>query len=227
MRRNVKFLNQQKLFVTGLMIGLVILVAYLSITLFKDTPTGTFLPGVHYIELDKPYKTRGNKIEVIEFFSYACIVCYRFDPMIAIWAKENEDIVKFLRSPLSGNETWRRMAQHYYALERLEALEDNHDSFFHAVHKKKLTISSPARLAKWAEEQSILEYEEALQSIYIKSKLTSADQLARRLKIASVPALLVNGKYSITISDKVGTTRMLEILDYLVKKDLNLEASVE
>ena len=227
MRRNVKFLNQQKLFVTGLMTGLVILVAYLSITLLKDTPTGSFLPGVHYIELDKPYKARGNKIEVIEFFSYACIVCYRFDPLIAVWAKENEDIVKFRRSPLSGNETWRRMAQHYYGFDRLEALEDNHESFFHAVHKKKLTISSPARLAKWAEEQSIPEYEQALQSIYVTSNLPSADQLARRLKLASVPALLVNGKYSITISDKVGTTRMLEILDYLVKKDLNLKASAQ
>ena len=227
MKRNAKFLKQQKIFVGGLATGLVALFVYLSIIIAQDIPAGKFVPDVHYIELDKPYQARGNKIEVVEFFSYACIVCYRFDPLINTWAKENENIIRFRRSPLSGNETWRRMAHHYYALERLDALEDKHEHFFYAVHEKNLNISSPARLTKWTKEASIIGYEQAVDSNFVKSKVKSADQLARRLKIASVPALLVNGRYVITISDKVGTTRMLEILDFLVKKDLNLTSSVQ
>ena len=95
------------------------------------------------------------------------------------------------------------------------------------MHEKNLNISSPARLTKWTKEASIIGYEQAVDSNFVKSKVKSADQLARRLKIASVPALLVNGRYVITISDKVGTTRMLEILDFLVTRDLNMTSSVQ
>ena len=117
------------------------------------------------------------------------------------------------------------MAQHYYALEKADALEDKHENFFYAVHEKKLNISSSAHLAKWTRDELIEGYEKAFNSIYVKRKVTFADQLARRLKIASVPTLLVNGKYIITINDKVGTTRMLDILDYLVKKEVNTTSS--
>ncbi|MAI41959.1 MAG: hypothetical protein CMP95_05840 [Gammaproteobacteria bacterium] len=223
-KANSKFLKQQKVFVGLLLTGIVILLVYLSVIVAQDVPLGEFVPGKHYIELEENYRVRGNKIEVVEFFSYACIVCYHFDPLITDWAKENENIVEFRLSPLPANETWRRLAQHYYTLERLDVLEEHHKKFFFAVHEKNLNISSPARVAEWAKEQSIIGYKEAASSLYVKRRLAAADQLARSLKIASVPTLLVNGKYVITITDKVGSVRMLEILDYLVEKELILSS---
>jgi hypothetical protein len=47
-----------------------------------------------------------------------------------------------------------------------------------------------------------------------------ADQMGRRLLVASVPTIIVHGKYMVRITRSVGVSRMLEVMDFLVNKEL-------
>ena len=216
-KKQSKFLKQQKIFAGVIAVVFLGVIGYASTLVFKDTPLGAFVEGEHYFIVDQPRRIRGDKIEVMEFFSYACAACYRFEPLINGWVADNQDAVKFVRSPLPANETWRRVTQHYYTMEKLGALEETHEKFFHAIHERKLNIGSPTRLAEWASDNDITGYEDAFGSADVKRKVTQADQLGKRMQVASVPTLLVQGKYLIRLNNSIGQARMLDVLDHLLE----------
>jgi len=216
-KKQSKFLKHQKIFAGAIAVVFLVVIGYVSTLVIKDSPLGEFVEGEHYSVIDQPRRIRGDKVEVMEFFSYACSACYRFEPLIKNWVSDKGDFVKFVRLPLPANETWRRVTQHYYAMEKLGVLEEMHDKFFHAIHDRKLNIGSSARLAEWASENDIAGYEDAFNSADVKRKVTLADQLARRFQVASVPTLLVQGKYMIRLENSIGQARMLEVLDHLIE----------
>jgi len=227
-KKQSKFLKHQKIFAGAIAVVFLGVIGYASTLVIKESPLGEFVEGEHYSIIDQPHRIRGDKVEVMEFFSYACSACYRFEPLIKNWVSNNRDYVKFSRSPLPANETWRRVTQHYYAMEKLGVLEEKHDKFFHAIHDRKLNIGSPARLTEWANDNDMTGYEEAFNSSDVKRKVALADQLARRVQVASVPALLVQGKYVIRLKNSIGQARMLKILDHLIeleKKPTNVNQS--
>jgi len=44
--------------------------------------------------------------------------------------------------------------------------------------------------------------------------------MARRLRVAMVPAIVIQGKYLVRTSGSVGPKRMLDVMDYLVAKEI-------
>src|SRR5213595_1767867 len=56
--------------------------------------------GKHYVRLaqSQPVES-GSKIEVIEFFSYACPHCAHFEPLLGPWLKKLPADVQFRRIP--------------------------------------------------------------------------------------------------------------------------------
>ena len=45
--------------------------------------------------------------------------------------------------------------------------------------------------------------------------------MARRLKVALVPSIVIQGKYLVRTSGSVGPKRMLDVMDYLLAKELS------
>ena len=43
--------------------------------------------------------------------------------------------------------------------------------------------------------------------------------MARRLKIASVPTVVIQGKYIVRTTREIGPKRMLDVMDFLVEKE--------
>ena len=59
-----------------------------------------------------------EKVEVIEFFSYACPHCFAMQPHVEKWAAELPKDVAFTRVPVSfGRREWGQLSRAYYALE--------------------------------------------------------------------------------------------------------------
>ena len=78
-----------------------------------------------------------------------------------------------------------------------------------------------------AQEESLAEFYEqqggdkqtfidAFNSIEVASELSRADGMARRMKVAMVPSIVIQGKYLVRTSGSVGPNRMLEVMDYLL-----------
>ena len=79
--------------------------------------TGPALAGVELKE-DGNYKVvsleRSEKPRVIEFFSYGCPHCYRFEPFVQAWLKTKPEDVSVLRVPVAFHDEWKFYAQAYY-----------------------------------------------------------------------------------------------------------------
>ena len=221
-KKQSRFVKQQKRF---LMVGAAIVLAvlgYVFTLVVKDSiVSGDFVEGEHYQSVEKPRRIHSDKIEVMEFFSYGCIHCYRFDPMLSQWVEENGDKVNFVRSPLVASEGWMRFGRHYYTMEKLGLAEQYHMPFFREVQDRKLNVSNPERLAGWARDNDIEDYLDVYDSGEVRHKVALADQLSRRVQVASVPTLLIHGKYIVRTTESIGSSRMLDVADFLVAKELS------
>ena len=81
---------------------------------------GGFVEGQQFVRIEPavPTSTQG-KIEVLEFFSYACPHCNAFEPLIAPWAKKLPADVVFRRVPVPFLMNAENFQRTYYALEAL------------------------------------------------------------------------------------------------------------
>ena len=217
-RKQSAFLMRQKIALGAVGIIVLVVLGYLVSVVIRDSaPLGNFVAGEHYVLLEDPRRVRGDKIEVIEFFSYACVHCFNLDPLLTDWVESREDSVNFQRRPVVASDLWRRLASHYYTLESLNLLESHHYSFFVDVHNRKLDVSSVDALADWAADHDIQGYRETYSGSDVQRRVEAADRLSRSLQIASVPTLLVQGKYVVSAGRAVGPTRMLDVVDHLIE----------
>ena len=195
---------------------------YVSTIVVSDIPMGEYQLGVHYEEVENPRRIRGDRIEVMEFFSYACVHCYNLESDLGKWKKKNSDKVHFVRSPAFTNEGWRILAQSYFTTETLGITDRNHLGFFHAIQDKRTVFNNLDRLANYFDGKGTTseEYRTAFNSAGTKQMYAVADRRQRRYKVASVPTLIVNGKYRVTTTATVGRSRLLDVVDYLIEQEL-------
>ena len=93
---------------------------------------------------DKDFKTinppqrpaSGKKIEVIEFFSYACPHCAEFEPARQSWVKRKPKDVEYKMVPMVFREQWKAPAKLYYTLEAMGLVDKYHQKVYDAIHKQ-------------------------------------------------------------------------------------------
>ncbi len=217
-----KFVQQQKLVLGGLAVVVVSIALYFTTIVVSDSSNDSFVEGEHYTLLEEPRRIRGDKIEVMEFFSYGCIHCYNFDDDINDWAGERQDKVVFVQTPAVANQQWRNFGRAYYTMETLNLLEDGHMLMFKQVHDAARNFRSSQDFASVLASGDVSEAQfiETFESRDISQKVARADQLARRARVATVPSLVVHGKYLVRVSGSIGFSRMLDVADFLIEKEL-------
>lgn len=216
-----KSLRRQRIVVIGVVAVIVGLLAWLYGIVLVDAPGGEFVEGEHYQLIDNPRRVRGDKVEVMEFFSYGCIHCYEFDPELAEWVEAHKADVKFVRMPATGSNYWRMLARTYYTMETLGVLEQDHTALFAEIHAARRVLDTPQKIAEWIDGRGTTSdaFLAAFDSPPVDNLVQGADQMGRRLKVASVPTIVVAGKYLVRATSDVGPSRMLDVMDYLVSKE--------
>ncbi len=197
-------------------------VLYMADILISDIPIEGYVEGKHYHLVDNPRRIRGDKVEIMEFFSYGCIHCYNFDEDLENWVEKNKSRIDFVRTPLISSELWRNYGRTYYAMQKLGILSENHTMLFREIHDVKRNLGTAENLTSYIAANSNLteeEFSSVFNSTDINQKLGRATQLSRRFKIASVPNMVVNGKYRVQAGGSVGLSRMLDIMDYLIEQE--------
>jgi len=179
--------------------------------------------GVHYEELLVPSAPADTStVEVVEMFSYACIHCFNFDAAVHEWSLRQNEGVTFTRIPAIFSQAWALLAQSYYTAEALGVSDKTHDALFEAIHTRKEDLRTPTAIAALFKRVADVEegdFQKAFDSFSVRSKLQQADSRARQFRLQSVPTMVVNGKYK-TSSTMAGTNiGMLQVVDFLVKKE--------
>ena len=182
----------------------------------------TFEEGVHYQAIIPEQPTvSGEKIEVLELFSYACSHCHRFEPYIERWLKNKAENVKFVRLPVIFREDWAVLAKAYYAAEALGVVEKIHVPLFNAIHAQKRKMNDEAAVMALFAEQGVsnADFKKVFNSFAVDSKVRRARELTRRYGINATPSIVVNGKYRIDGQMAGGINeRFLQIVDFLASK---------
>lgn len=168
-----------------------------------------------YVEIKPPMPVDTTaKIEVAEFFWYGCIHCYNLEPKLETWLKKLPPDAEFKRIPAVFNARWARDAGIFYAFDSLGVLPKVHRPFFDAIHRDHLNTEDPKALGEWLAKNGVdpKKFDEALKSFGVQSKVRRASQLTVASKIDGTPAMVVQGRYQISASD-----RMLDTVSQLIE----------
>lgn len=167
---------------------------------------GELQEGKQYVRLKNPQPVEtGNKIEVIEFFSYGCPHCADLEPELQGWLKTLPPDVQFRRVPVLFQERWVVLAKVYYTLEALGADARLSPEVFAAIHKQGIDLASEKTFFDWAASKGLdrKKVEDMYASFGISGKVNRAKSLGGMYNVQAVPYVIVDGKFA-TASDKVG-----------------------
>jgi thiol:disulfide interchange protein DsbA len=145
-----------------------------------------------------------GKVVVTQFFSYQCPHCDKLEKPYAAWTAGLPADVKAERAAVSiGHATWMPAAQAFYALAALGRVPRIDGAFVDAIHRQRRRLADEAAIADWVAGQGIdrAQFLNAYRSFSVQLQLKRAENLSRTVRLPSVPALLIDGKYLIPIAD--------------------------
>jgi thiol:disulfide interchange protein DsbA len=181
---------------------------------------------------DKEYKlinppqktTSGKKIEVVEFFSYACGHCADFEPILQDWIKSRPQDVEVKMVPMVFRDNWKPLAKLYYSLETMGVLSKHHQAVYDAIHKQKQALFSDSAIIDWAAKRGIdkRKFEQVYHSFGVDAKVLRGMSMGRAYGVQFTPSMAINGKYwtgpSMVLSPDGGPDigRYLQVLEQLI-----------
>ena len=181
-----------------------------------------YVEGTHFKAIPIPVTpAQGDGVEVVEVFSYGCIHCYNFDPVVHAWAKANPQ-VNFRRTPAIFNASWALLAQAFYTAEALGVSEQMHMPLFRAIHDKPINLGNRELMARLFKESAGVSpdaFDKAFDSFEVSTKVRQADGHTRAYRLRAVPSMVVDGKYLVDGSMiDGGNDEMLRVVDFLVAR---------
>ena len=188
--------------------------------------------GSDYLLLPEAQNTEaGKKVEVTEFFSYACPHCNAFEPMLAAWVAKNRDKILFKRVHVAFNASELPLQRLYGTLEALGIAEQNHAKVFEAIHVNRQRLSTDEAVYDWAEKAGLdrAKLSSAYQSFGTQARVNRAKAMTSSYQIKQWPMIAVDGRF-MTSPYQVGSTAAaplgeaesqqaaLKVMDFLVAK---------
>ena len=212
-----------------------IIAAVMSLLLIAAAPTadaqGAAVPnkwqqGRHYrsVSPQMPTSVAPGKVEVLEIFWYGCGACYMLDPYLESWKKTKPAAAELVRLPVTWNDSAKRHAKLFYALQALKQDGRLHTKVFDSIHRggngliARDDASTLALQRDWAKANGVdpTAFTNAWNSMSVDVKLRQADDLVRRYRVEGTPAMIINGKYFTDINSAGGVPQMLELINALV-----------
>lgn len=181
-----------------------------------------FIEGDHYVLLDKPIATRdSSKVEVVEAFAYGCPYCFSIEPVLAQWRDQQVADVDFWNFPAVWNDPMKLFARAFYAAQQLGVAETIHLPLFTAVVVVQKKLSNETDLANFFAKYGVdkAAFSKAFKSTAVTSQVEQSETLVKSYDLASVPQIVVNGKYRIDPMRAGGRAEMLDVVNFLVEKE--------
>ena len=186
-----------------------------------------FIAGTHYAVIDVPVatgleETAPAQVEVVEVFSYMCIHCYSFDPLLQRWEEDKLEGAVFSRLPAVFSDDWALMARAFYTAEILGVAEQMHGPLFQAIHVEPQNIRSEQVMAGlFNESAGVAEeaFSKAYNSFFVRSRVMQARSKSRAYGLNSVPTMIVNGKYRVDGRMAGSNQAMLDVVNFLVERE--------
>jgi thiol:disulfide interchange protein DsbA len=213
------------------------LLAFAGVAAAQAPASGTkWVEGKNYfrIEPQQPTTVPAGKIEVMEVFSYACPVCWRFLPYADKIEKSLPADAQMVYLPASfiPQEDWPVFQRAFFAAQALGVEAKTHDAMFKAIHAPggELAVADPVtgRLknplpslqdvakfyAKFGVKPDV--FIATANSFAVNMKMKRADAQIKAMGVTGTPTMVVDGKWRYDLSTAGGVEQMAELTDYLI-----------
>jgi thiol:disulfide interchange protein DsbA len=168
-----------------------------------------------------------DKIEVAEIFMYSCPHCYDLEGFINRWAETKDPNVRLVRIPAMFNQLAVLHGQLFYTEYYLTAsgkLKDQvafRNMVFEEFHRRGNRLTSETAIQRLFVRAGVSEedFQRTWASFEVNQALRVAQDLARRYGVASVPMIVVNGKYRTDAGSAGSYPKLMELIDELTVRE--------
>ena len=182
---------------------------------------GSPMEGKQYTRVEPPVPTASpGKIEVFEFFSYACTHCNAFEPTVEAWSKKLPADVAFARVPVPFLMNAENFMRTYYALETMGQVDAMQRKVFAAVHVERNFLEKPADIVALMAKNGIdaAKFTSVFNSFSVASSVTRAKKVAAAYKLDGVPSITVQGRFMTSPGLAGGAEKAVEVTDFLIQQ---------
>lgn len=179
-----------------------------------------FEEGKHYFKVEAPTPGKGEKVEVIEFFNYACPHCFNMEPYVQEWLKNKPDYVEFEHSPAFWNDIFKNTAKAYFTAQELGVMDKVHMALFEAIHNKGVNVSNVDNIKQIFVDQGVKaeDFDKMYSSFFIDQKASMANKQFAQFKLRSVPTIVVDGQWRTSLQEAGSYKTLFEIIEFLTNK---------
>ncbi|MDN2664763.1 thiol:disulfide interchange protein DsbA/DsbL [Psychromonas sp. 14N.309.X.WAT.B.A12] len=178
-----------------------------------------FEEGTHY---DVIKQTATDKPEVLEFFSFYCPHCFKFEPLMKNLEKELPADVAVKKSHVNflGGAMADEVTKAYAAADLLDVKEEVTSIIFDQIHVQRKAINNEQDILDIFAKAGISEKEAkgALASFPVNGMAAQMKRNTETFKVRGVPTLIVNGKYKVNTGSVKSTQEFVELVKFLTKK---------
>jgi thiol:disulfide interchange protein DsbA len=164
-----------------------------------------------------------NKVTVIEFFSYGCPACYRFNPTLETWLKDKPSKVEFERIPVVFESDWHLYARAYYVAKVYGFHQEISPTIFDGLQKDHLDLGTPDKMADFFASHFKIKkdiFMNTYDSPTIDAQLANNQKIMNDFMVFQVPGIVIDGKYKVDPSLAGNDPkRLIETLNYLIQKE--------
>ena len=197
---------------------------------FSVAEAEDFTLGKHYQALKSNLATRDpSKVEVVEVFWFGCNHCFFLESYLQPWKEKLSKDVDFWKSHATWNPTLKIHARLYYSAKALGVEKEVVPAAFNAIQRERMFLTGNSELEYFFKGLGIdkKKYQSVSNSFGVDNEVRQADKRMRQWAIASVPNLIVNGKYKVSATRELGTERLLDVVDFLIEKERRFLSSSE
>jgi thiol:disulfide interchange protein DsbA len=194
---------------------------------------------VHYFRVPAALGTSTpGKVEVLDVFSYGCPACNAFEPA---WNQIRSTLppqarVAYVHASFNPQENWPVFQRAFLAAQAMGVADAHHDAFYDAVWRPngKLAIMDEHHhlMSKLPSLQDIAHFYAQFgvnedkflaqaNAFSTDSQMRRSDQLIRAAEVDSTPTIIINGKYRLTPSSAGGMAQTVELVRYLVDREIH------
>lgn len=198
---------------------LIFIVCLLPVLAFAED----FVEGKDYQLIANPpamdAQTKGPV--VVEFFSYGCPWCYKIDGPLNGWLAKLGKNTQFERVPVVFKPNWDLYAKAYYTAKTLALTDKMNPILFKTIQdEKRPAITKQGMIDLFVSQGVDREIAKSAfeSSPSIDMKVNNGMTMMAQYQINGVPAFVINNKYKTDLQMAQNPERLLQILDYLIRK---------
>ena len=170
--------------------------------LFTVSLSAEYKLGVDYRIVENPLPVKKDGVvEVSETFWYGCNACYQFNPAVDSWSERQGSDVVFTKIPVTWGQIHQLHASLYYTIEALNLDPSTHSAVFVTIHKEGNFLQSQKAIQNFLSKFGVAPEVSAqyLNSFTVKQRVNRSIKHSRQLKVSSVPMMIVDGKYILSL----------------------------